>query len=262
MAIPSQIGAYTLKQQIGQGNTAVIYRASAGANQPDVVLKTPRRDGTPDEHDESVRQIRWEGFTLPELTGEGIPKYYDYFETGEYCCLIEEYIDGHDLNTVLAKMTAPLPQADAVQWGLRICNVLLKLKHHHPSLIYRFIAPDNLMLDRSEQLYIIDYGKTAPAGSAYGRLGVIGYSAPEQYGGQADTRSDIYSTAVLLYHATTCRDPRGGNAPFDFHAHPPRALNPALSEAYERLLLKALQMKAENRHQSVEDFEAALLACR
>jgi serine/threonine protein kinase len=260
--IPSKIGDYFIKQKIGQGGTAEVYRASAGAKVSDVILKTPRRDGTEDEYDEWVAQLRWEGFVLSALSGEGIPKYLRYFETGEYCCLIEEFIEGDNLDTVLAEMTSPLPQADAIEWGVRICNILLHLKKYQPSLVYRFIAPDNLMLNRSDHLYLIDYGKASPPGDSFEQIGLMGYSAPEQYQGFADTRSDIYSTGVLLYHATTLRDPRRPNEAFLFHANPPRALNPLLTPAFESVLLKAVEHKAKDRYQSVEKFKAALLACR
>jgi serine/threonine-protein kinase len=158
-------------------------------------------------------------------------------------------------------MTAPLDERDAIQWGLHICDILARL--HSQQFIYPFINPDNLMLDDNGQLYLIDYGKvwSYVLGQDYPRLGLIGYSAPEQYVGRPEPRSDIYGLGVLLYHATTLLDPRQPNQAFLFHVNSPRSLNPRLSEAFEAVILKAVEHKASDRYPTAEVMKTALLAC-
>jgi hypothetical protein len=75
-------------------------------------------------------------------------------------------------------------------------------------------------------------------------LGLAGYSAPEQYVGRADFRSDVFGLGVWLYQLTTGRDPRAPHAAFLFHVMPPRVLNPALSPAFEEVILQAVEHKA------------------
>jgi serine/threonine-protein kinase len=160
-------------------------------------------------------------------------------------------------------MTAPLDEREAIQWGLSICDVLVRLHQQPQPLIYRFIGPTNLMLDTQNQLYVIDYGKVVPyfADEEYSRLGEIGYSAPEQYVGKPESRSDIYCLGVLLYHATTLRDPRKPAGAFLFHVIPPRSLNAALTEVFEAVILKAVEHKAADRYPTAEAMKTALLAC-
>jgi serine/threonine-protein kinase len=259
--LPVKIGRYHIQQKIGQGNTADVYRASSSDSDQTVVLKVARPD---ERQEEWVAQLRQEASILSGFMGTGIPKFYGYFESDGYSYNVLEHIEGHNLDTVLAGMTMPLDERDAIQWGLRICDILVRLHNQQPQpLIYRFIGPDNLMLDHKGELYVIDYGKVSPyvPGQDYPRLGEIGYSAPELYVGRPEPRSDIYGLGVLLYHATTQRDPRRPNEAFLFHVNPPRSLNPRLSEAFEIVILKAVEHKAADRYPTAEAMKAALLAC-
>jgi serine/threonine-protein kinase len=175
-----------------------------------------------------------------------------------------EYIDGKNLETVLSEMTTPLDESEAIRWGVSILDVLIRLHNHQPEpLIYRHVGPSNLMLDHQNQLYLIDYGKVLPYAEdrEYTRIGEIGYSAPEQYLGKPEPRSDLYCLGVLLYHATTLRDPRSPTEAFLFHVIPPRSLNLKLSEAFETVILKAVERKAADRYETAEAMKAALLAC-
>jgi serine/threonine-protein kinase len=264
MTLPQKLGRYTLHEQIGQGGTAEIYRATAPNEPLSVALKLARTDGTPDEQADWIGQLRQEASMLSWFNGTSIPKCYEYFESGGRHCLALELIEGQNLDTILAEMTAPLPEHEAIQWGLTICEVLLRLHNHQPQpYIYRFVAPDNLMRDRQGQIYVMDYGKVTPydVQRTYPLLGLIGYSAPEQYVGKPEPRSDVYGLGVLLYHAVTLRDPRTPTEAFLFQVIPPRSRNPALSEAFEAVILKAVEHKAIDRYPTVDAMKAALLAC-
>jgi serine/threonine-protein kinase len=261
MMSPAKIGRYTLKRKLGQGNTADIYLASDSENGHEIALKVAREG---DEQADWIAQLRQEMAILSELSGTAIPKFYGYYEADGYHCVVLEYIEGKNLETVLSEMTAPLDEREAIRWGLTICDVLIRLHRHQPApLIYRHIGPTNIMLDDQNQLYLIDYGKVLPyvANHDYSRVGEIGYSAPEQYIGKPEPRSDIFCLGVLLYHATTLRDPRKPAGAFLFHVMPPRSINPALSQAFEAVILKAVEHKVVDRYASAEAMKAALLAC-
>ena len=257
--IPARIGRYRIIRKLGQGNTADIYLASDSEDGREIALKVAR------EGDEDwIAQLRQEVSNLSELSGVGIPRSYGYYEADGYHCVVLEYIDGKNLEMVLSEMTAPLDEREAIRWGVSILDLLIRLHHHQPEpLIYRHVGPGNLMLDNQNQLYLIDYGKVLPyvADREYSRIGEIGYSAPEQYVGKPEPRSDLYCLGVLLYHATTLRDPRSPTEAFLFHVIPPRSLNLKLSEAFETVVLKAVEHKAGDRYETAEAMKAALLGC-
>ena len=259
--IPASIGRYNIKRKLGQGNTADIYLASDSEDGREIALKVAREG---DEQEDWIAQLRQEVSNLSELSGTAIPKCYGYFEADGYHCVVLEYIDGENLEIVLSEMTAPLDEREAIRWGVSICDVLIRLHNHQPEpLIYRHVGPSNIMLDNQNQLYLIDYGKVLPyvADREYSRVGEIGYSAPEQYIGKPEPRSDLYCLGVLLYHATTQRDPRNPVGAFLFHVILPRSLNLALSEAFETAILKAVERKAVERYDTAEAMKTALLAC-
>lgn len=260
--LPVKIGNYDIKDKLGEGHTAIVYRATAMDSTQDVVVKVVR-DG--DEKADWITQLRREAAFLSTFTGQAIPKFYGYFETDGFHYNVLEYINGRNGDTFLAEMTAPLDESVALEWGVQICEVFARLHNQRPQpYIYFSLGPDNLMVNQQQQIYVIDYGKVFPyiEGHEYPRLGTIGYSAPEIYVGKAEPRSDIYGLGVFLYHATTCRDPRKPAQAFLFHVNSPRAINPRLSAAFEEVVLKALEHKAVDRYPTAAAMKTALETCR
>src|SRR5207249_7777243 len=87
------------------------------------------------------------------------------------------------------------------------------------------------------------------------QIGTPGYAPPEQYQGIATPESDIYALGATLHHLLTGRDPRD-EPPFSFP--PVYGLNPSVSKRTSDAILRALQMKPEDRYRSVAEFRAAL----
>ena len=90
--------------------------------------------------------------------------------------------------------------------------------------------------------------------------GTEGYAPPEQYFGYTDVRSEVYAVGATLHHLLTRRDPRK-EKPFSFHNVPLRSLNPSISVELEAVIVKAVEHNPEDRYQSVEELETALVAC-
>jgi hypothetical protein len=99
-------------------------------------------------------------------------------------------------------------------------------------------------------------------------MGTPSYMSPEQGSGQPiDGRSDIYSLGVILYELATGRVPYKAETPIAVifkHIHDPlppaRSMNPALPEALERVILKALAKDPEDRYQTAGELVTALQA--
>ena len=137
---------------------------------------------------------------------------------------------------------------------------------HQKKLIHRDLKPSNVMIDNSGKVFVTDFGLAmsvaAPKEIADRRLiGTPRYFSPEQARGEElDQRSDIYSLGIMMYEMVT------GAPPFDadtvegyIRMHisqrplPPSKINRALPPACEKIILRCLEKRKEDRYQSVEE---------
>ncbi|HEY5051202.1 MAG TPA: PASTA domain-containing protein, partial [Acidothermaceae bacterium] len=148
---------------------------------------------------------------------------------------------------------------------------------HRNGIIHRDIKPANVMLTRSGEVKVMDFGiarSVAQASAAVTQtaavIGTAQYLSPEQARGeQVDPRSDVYSTGCLLYELLTGTPPFTGDSAVSIaYQHvredpiPPSRVNPDVSPAIDAIVLKAMAKNPANRYQSAaemrEDIERAL----
>lgn len=268
--IPVKIDRYEVKEQIVQTGLSAIYRAHDPETGREVVVKTatPKMDESEKEKtgtsEEGVRAwMMHEAELLTQLDHPAIPKCYGYFEEQETVHVVMDFIQGKDLLARFEEQDGCLPEKEAIDWAVQVCDFLTYMHSQTPKpLIFRDVKPANIMLDPSGRVYMIDFAIADwAAGFGLKLIGTIGYAPPEQYAGMSDARSDIFALGATLYHVLTGRDPRKEHHAFLFHVFPPRSLNADLTEAMEAVILKAVEHKADDRFQSAEAMKAALLAC-
>jgi serine/threonine protein kinase len=142
---------------------------------------------------------------------------------------------------------------------------------HEQGILHRDMKPSNILIDPRNQAFLTDFGlariiegDSHLTGSMI--VGTPAYMAPEQGQGRpADKRSDIYALGVVLYEMVTGRPPFEAETPMavmiKHMTEPlplPSTLNPNLSPAVERVILKALAKEPEARYQSVTDMVRVL----
>lgn len=252
---------YRINTEIGRGKGAIVFHAFDTLDKRDVALKICDEGYFPQER---VAQIKQESAVLSWLSVDSVPTFYEAFREGTYHCLVMDYIQGQNLEEFFKTSRQPISEYEAIEWGIRVCDVLHTLHTHAIPHLYRYIKPENLMLSEQRVLYLVDYGKVIPHNptEAYPQTGTPGYAPPEQYVGQPEARSDIYSLGVLLYHAVTGHDPRLQNRAFLFHVKPPRKFNPAISQELEDIILRTVEHKAVDRYASAAAMRSALVRCR
>jgi tetratricopeptide (TPR) repeat protein len=246
---------YQLDRLIGQGGMGAVYRATdTSFNNRAVAVKEMSRAGLSEARiQEAEESFQREASLLTGLLHPNLPRIYDNFTEDERSYLVMDFIEGQTLEDYLEKRGGgPLPLEQVLKWGIELCDVLSYLHEHQPPIIFRDLKPSNVMLDKREHIFLIDFGiaRLFKPGKLHDTvaLGSPGYAAPEQYGkSQSTPRSDIYSLGALLHYLLTGVDP--SEQPFFFR--PASQLNPAVPQELETLLRQMLEMDVERRPASM-----------
>ena len=258
-------GRYKIVDILGQGGMASIYRAIDENLNLEVAVK--ENLFTTDDY---ARQFRLEAVILASLRHSNMPRVTDHFviqDQGQY--LVMDYIDGEDLRQRLDRLGI-LPSEEVIVIGVAITEALSYLHSRTPPVFHRDIKPGNVKINPQGQIYLVDFGlaKVENEGqltTTGARAMTPGYSPPEQYGtARTDHRTDIYSLGATLYSALTNSLPEDGlaRAMDQVGLTPIRMRNPGVSRRLASVIEKALEVHPDDRYQSAEEFQQALLSSR
>ncbi|NDJ76566.1 MAG: serine/threonine-protein kinase [Chloroflexi bacterium] len=198
----------------------------------------------------TLRTFERESDMLASLSHPAVPEIYDYFPSKTRAYVVMEYINGRDLEAILNSMTEFLPVETVLEWTIELCDVLGYLHAQEPvPVIFRDVKPSNIMIDQHGRLRLVDFGiaKIFQQGQKGTMIGTEGYSAPEQYKGEASPSSDVYGIGATMHHLLTRRDPRL-EPPFTFAERPIRDANSAVSPEFEAIIMKALAFEPGERY--------------
>jgi outer membrane protein assembly factor BamB/tRNA A-37 threonylcarbamoyl transferase component Bud32 len=258
---------YEILGILGLGGMSAVYQAR-DQRFPNVVKLCAVKEMKSHSLDPQMRAVAVQNFEreaniLATLSHPAIPKVYDYFSEEARSYLVMEYIEGRDLEAILTDMTGFLPQEQVLEWAIQLCDVLQFLHEHTPPIIFRDMKPSNIMLDKHSRLRLIDFGiaKNFQPGQKGTMIGTEGYSPPEQYRGVADQRTDIYALGATLHHVMTRQDPRV-EPPFSFHERPIQTANPAVTNEYAQVIMRALEYEPDRRFASAEEMKRVLVSLR
>ncbi|RKX26109.1 MAG: hypothetical protein DRP47_08725 [Candidatus Zixiibacteriota bacterium] len=259
------IGNYKILEKKGAGGMAKVYLA-VHKDVPNLkvilkILSDPRL----------VERFRNEADNLALLEHHpNICRIKDFFSHGDDTVIAMEFIDGSSLDEVIehgGRMS--------ITEAIRITNEVLDILGfaHQKGVYHRDIKPGNIMLEKSGQIKIIDFGiaksETDPNLTAAGSAcGTPTYMSPEQFNPPDDINyalTDIYAVGTTLFWLLTGEVPFKGDNEFAirdakmFNDPPsPRKLNSEISKPLERIILKALAKDPKNRFSSTEDMHNSL----
>jgi len=256
---------YAIQEIIGVGGMGSVYRAR-DLHFPNVLKFVAVKEMINTAPDPMVRKTIVQNFEreaniLVTLAHPSIPKIFDYFTHEDRSYLVEEFINGKDLEAILTQSQTFFPEERVAGWALELCDVLNYLHTHKPEpIIFRDMKPSNIMINQSDRVVLVDFGiaKVFRVGQKGTMIGTEGYSPPEQYRGEASPLADIYSLGATLHHVLTRRDPRL-EPPFTFSERPIRQINPNTSLELETIVNTALQYNPVDRFKSIEDMKASLM---
>lgn len=259
---PARIGAYDIVDVIGRGGMGTVFRGNDPRIGRQVAIKM--LTAAADDPDLLIRFYREAKYT-GSLHHQNIVTVYELGHQDGVPYLVMEFLEGVSLENIIATKRA-LSVAEKLNIILQVCNGLSYA--HKRELVHRDIKPANIMILDDGTAKIVDFGIALLGGSRLTRTGhVVGslnYMSPEQLSGNqdVDVRTDVYSTAVVLFQMLT------GVLPFEaattaatlkkIMQDPPPPLNTFLKDSpdpdLESVLNKALEKKREDRYPSAEEF--------
>ncbi len=259
---------YLIQGILGVGGMGSVYRAR-DMRFPNVTKLVAVKEILNLAPDPTVREMIVKTFEreaniLATLNHPAIPQIYDYFTQGDRSFLVQEYIEGRDLEAYLGETPGMLADEPVADWALQLCDVLTYLHAHQPDpIVFRDMKPSNVMLDQHRRIRLIDFGiaRAFAAGQKGTMIGTEGYSPPEQYRGDASPAGDIYALGATLHHLLTKQDPRL-EPPFSFAERPIRKINPAVSAELDAIISTALSYNPTERFPTAQAMRDALISLR
>lgn len=203
-----------------------------------------------------------EARTLKALQHPGIPQFFDFFVEGGKKYLAMEMLHGQDLEKRIYQRGPVTPQ-QAIEWMIQTCEVLGYLHAQQPPIIHRDIKPANLLVrNRDNRIAVLDFGAVKEIGTPPGtRIGVEGYTAPEQDRGQPLTQSDLYAIGPTLIFLLT------GESPQKFYGKKSRGYGfnlesvPTITPKLRAVISRVTEPKPSDRYQTAKELSQALAAC-
>lgn len=259
---------FVLKQVVGRGRTATVYRALDLATRSEVALKV--LDPFLIQDAAAVDRFRREVSILRTVSHPNIVGVFDLLEIDEYTIIVLELVAGGNARQHL-DTHGPLPLRQFIHVARALAEALKTC--HRRGVLHRDIKPQNLLVDARGEFRLVDFGVAQFAGSSGSTMtgaafGTPAYMAPEQLSGRSpDQRSEVYSFAATCYELMTGRRPYPGMSMPEVLRE--QAAGPPLSPSFHRddlpewistLVLSCLNPDPDQRPQGFGEILASLAA--
>lgn len=204
---------YRILRQVHGSSRSHIYLATDAASDDLFILKIPSIDLR--DQPDYLKRFAMEEWVARRINSAHVLKPREQNRRRSYLYVAMEYIDGQTLAQWM--IDNPKPDLQTVRGIVeQIARGLQAF--HRMEMLHQDLRPDNIMIDRTGTVKIIDFGSTRVAGvietaSPSSRGGILGthqYTAPEYFLGESGSpRADLFSLGVITYQMLTGRLPYG-----------------------------------------------------
>jgi eukaryotic-like serine/threonine-protein kinase len=259
-------GRYRIEGELGRGGMARVFKATDTVLGRPVAVKVLAPQYAEDAN--FVTRFRREAQAAARLNHRNLVGVYDTGSDDGTHFIVMEFVDARTLADFLAGGSRIMPDR-AIELAEAVCDALAVA--HAQGVIHRDIKPANIMVTRSGEVKVTDFGiarvtSNETVAQTAAVLGTASYLSPEQAQGQpVDQRSDIYSLGCVLYEMVTGRPPFSADSAVAVASKhvletptPPSRLNADVSPELEAVILRALSKNPDNRYQSAEEMKADL----
>jgi tetratricopeptide (TPR) repeat protein/predicted Ser/Thr protein kinase len=271
LAIGTVLGArYEILQLLGQGGMGAVYKAQDRELERCVALKVIRPELA--VHPEILQRFKQELILARQVTHKNAIRIFDLGAADGIKFITMEFIEGQDLKSLLLKQ-GKLSREECVRVIEQVSEALEAA--HAEGVVHRDLKPQNLMLDQSGRIFVMDFGiarSTATMGMTQTGtvLGTPEYMSPEQVMGEhVDARSDLFTLGVIFYELLTGDMPykaeTAQKAMFKRTRERPKPaieVDPTVPKYLSDLVEKCLELDVSLRYQSARDLREALQAWR
>jgi serine/threonine-protein kinase len=258
-------GRYQIRERLGSGGMAAVYRAHDMQLGREVALKLlyPRFA----EDASFVERFRREASAAAGLQHPNVVSVYDRGEWDGTSYIAMEFVSGRTLRE-LVQENGPLDPVRAIDCTIGVLRAARFA--HRRGIIHRDLKPHNVLVDGEGRAKVTDFG-IAKAGASDmtetgSIMGTAQYMSPEQAQGHAVTpRSDLYAIGVLLYELLVGRPPFDGETAVSIALKqvseppvPPSRIVPSVPAELDAVVLHALAKDPAQRFADADEFIAAL----
>ncbi|MGQ0641683.1 MAG: protein kinase domain-containing protein [Gemmatimonadaceae bacterium] len=264
--IGSTIGNHRIVEKLGDGGMGTVYRAVDQMLDREVAVKVLRPELT--SQPALSERFRSEAIAMARVSHPNIAMLHGLERHGNDLYMIMEYVRGETLEHVVQR-------AGKLSWRRTaeiLTSVLDALDHAHDmGVVHRDIKPANIMLTRNGVVKVMDFGIARMVGrtrqTQFGHaVGTPSYMAPEQLRGEdVDGRTDLYAVGAALFELVTGRMAFEADSDYklmmmQLNDPPPSpsSIQSDVPPAIDRIVLCAMEKKAENRFPSAAAFRNAL----
>ena len=253
---------YEIKEKIGNGGMAMVYKAKDQVLNRFVAIKILRDEFTTDE--EFIKRFSIEAQSAASITHPNIVSVYDVGNEGNLYYIVMELIKGKTLKEIIIEEGGALPWKWSTNIAIQIAAALETA--HRNNIVHRDIKPHNIIITEDGIAKVTDFGIAKAVSNstitAFGStIGSVHYFSPEHAkGGYTDSKSDLYSLGVVMYEMLTGKVPFDADTPVSvalkhMQEEPvaPKDINEKIPNSLNDIILKAMRKDPTLRYQSATE---------
>jgi eukaryotic-like serine/threonine-protein kinase len=258
------VGRYEVIGKLGQGSMGVVFlgRDPYINRHVGIKISRPASDVKGEKADKYRERFFLEAQSAGRLVHPGIVAIYDAGMYKDFCYMTMEYVDGPSLQKYCSKDNL-FQISKVVEIAFTVCQALDYA--HKRGIVHRDIKPSNILLGRTGEVKITDFGIAQVKSEQTSTKGIFGspcYMSPEQVKEQPlDDKSDIFSLGCVLYELLTGDKAFSGENYFSVmykitneEPAPIRRIRPEVPEILWKIVKKSLSKAPAQRYQNCMDF--------